>query len=452
MFNSENAQRKWAPLLEHADCEPIKDNYRKAVTAVLLENQEKAMREERAQASFLTEAEDTVASNVQNFDPVLVALVRRAMPSLIAYDVAGVQPMSGPTGLIFSMVPLFKSTKGSSSDGDVAFMGAADTQYAGDHRRGDAASMAATSGEAVDKETGVRDIGDGYSTAEAEALDGEHDLSTSPQRGFGAMGFKIDKTTVTARTRALKAGYTMELAQDLKAIHGLDAESELANILSTEILAEINREVIERIRSQAVLPTNILNGGSEYSFTTDADTLGARWGAEKFQTLVYRIEQYANAIGVATRRGKGNFVIVSPNVGSALAASGALNYSDSLTATGLQIDTVGNTFAGTLNGRLKVYIDPYQSTDEVIVGYRGASPYDAGIYYCPYVPLTMVKAVGEEDFQPRIAFKTRYGLVSNPLCLADGAQLGGAADNTTELAAAGTNVYFRKFTVAGLTA
>ena len=443
MFNSENAQRKWAPLLEHADCEPIKDNYRKAVTAVLLENQEKAMREERAQANFLTEANDTVASNVQNFDPVLVALVRRAMPSLIAYDVAGVQPMSGPTGLIFSMVPLYKSTKGQSTGNsgtdDPAFIGAADTEFAGDHRQNDGGGEGTTS-----------DIGPGYTTAEAEALSGDHDDATSPARGFGALGFKIDKATVTAKTRALKAGYSMELAQDLKAIHGLDAESELANILSTEILAEINREVIESIRLQAVVPTNILNGGSEYNFSTEVDTLGARWGAEKFQTLVYRIEQYANAIGVATRRGKGNFVIVSPNVGSALAASGALNYSDSLTATGLQIDTVGNTFAGTLNGRLKVYIDPYQASDEVIVGYRGASPYDAGIYYCPYVPLTMVKAVGEEDFQPRIAFKTRYGLVSNPLCLADGASQG--ATFTGELASSGTNVYFRKFTVAGLTA
>jgi len=443
MFNSETAQRKWAPLLEHADCEPIKDNYRKAVTAVLLENQEKAMRENAAQQSFLTEAEDTVASNVQNFDPVLVALVRRAMPSLIAYDVAGVQPMSGPTGLIFSMVPLFKSTKGGSTTDTAALVKVADTQFggAGDTNDG-SADGPNTSGGTV--------LGRGYVTDVAEGLSGDHDDATSPARGFGAMGFKIDKSTVTARTRALKAGYSMELAQDLKAIHGLDAESELANILSTEILAEINREVIEQIRTQAVLPTNVLNGGSEFNLTTDADILGARWGQEKFQALVFRIEQYANAIGQATRRGKGNFVIVSPNVGSALAASGALNYSDALTSTGLQIDTVGNTFAGTLNGSLKVYIDPYQSTDEVIVGYRGASPYDAGIFYCPYVPLTMVKAVGEEDFQPRIAFKTRYGLVSNPLCLADGASQG--ATFTGELASSGTNVYFRKFSVANLTA
>ena len=261
------------------------------------------------------------------------------------------------------------------------------------------------------------------------------------------MGFKIDKSTVTARTRALKAGYSMELAQDLKAIHGLDAESELANILSTEILGEINREVILSIRDQSVTSTDGATPGT-FSITTAADNLGARWGQERFQALVFQIEKEANQIGIDTRRGKGNFVIVSPNVGSALAASGSLNYSDGLTATGLSVDTVGNTFAGTLNGSLKVYIAPYQSTDQVIVGYRGTSAFDAGLFYCPYVPLTMVKAVGEEDFQPRIAFKTRYGIASNPLCTATGQTLG--ANFTGELASAGTNVYFRKFTVAAL--
>ena len=426
MFNSEQAQKKWSALLDHADCEPIKDNYRRAVTATLLENQERAMQEERAQQSFqLNEASDTVASNVGAFDPTLIALVRRAMPSLIAYDVAGVQPMSGPTGLIFAMVPKYMSTKNDKTQGDLAFGSAApDTGFCG----------------VGNAEVGT--TGQGYDTSVGEALTGDHDDATSPTRGFGAMGFEIDKATVTAKTRALKAGYTMELAQDLKAIHGLDAEAELANILSTEILGEINREVITEIRNQAVEDT-LINSGTEFNLGTSDDVLGARWGQEKFQALVYRIDQYANQIGLKTRRGKGNFVIVSPDVGSALAASGNLNYSDGLTSTGLNIDTVGNTFAGTLNGRLKVYIDPYQTTDEVIVGYRGTNTYDAGLFYCPYVPLTMVKAVGEEDFQPRIAFKTRYGLISNPI----------AADSATSingLASANSNQYFQRFTVAGL--
>ena len=426
MFNSEQAQKKWSALLDHADCEPIKDNYRRAVTATLLENQERAMQEERAQQSFqLNEASDTVASNVGAFDPTLIALVRRAMPSLIAYDVAGVQPMSGPTGLIFAMVPKYMSTKGAKTTGDLAFGSAApDTGFGG----------------VGNAEVGT--TGQGYDTSVGEALTGDHDDATSPTRGFGAMGFEIDKATVTAKTRALKAGYTMELAQDLKAIHGLDAEAELANILSTEILGEINREVITEIRNQAVEDT-LIGGNAEFNLGTSDDVLGARWGQEKFQALVYRIDQYANQIGLKTRRGKGNFVIVSPDVGSALAASGNLNYSDGLTSTGLNIDTVGNTFAGTLNGRLKVYIDPYQTTDEVIVGYRGTNTYDAGLFYCPYVPLTMVKAVGEEDFQPRIAFKTRYGLISNPI----------AADSATSingLASANSNQYFQRFTVAGL--
>ena len=429
MFNSEHAQKKWGALLDHPDCTPIQDNYRRAVTATLLENQEKAMEEERLQQSFLHEANDTVTGDIGKFDPTLIALVRRAMPSLIAYDICGVQPMSGPTGLIFSMVPLYKSDRSGADSGDAALYNSPDTGFGG-----------------IDTNSNDGNAGRGYSAAEAEALSGDSDAS-SPDAGFGAMGFKIDKSTVTARTRALKAGYSMELAQDLKAIHGLDAESELANILSTEILGEINREVILSIRDQAVTSTDGATPGT-FSITTAADNLGARWGQERFQALVFQIEKEANQIGIDTRRGKGNFVIVSPNVGSALAASGSLNYSDGLTATGLSVDTVGNTFAGTLNGSLKVYIDPYQSTDQVIVGYRGTSAFDAGLFYCPYVPLTMVKAVGEEDFQPRIAFKTRYGIASNPLCTATGQTLG--ANFTGELATAGTNVYFRKFSVSNL--
>ncbi len=416
MFNSENAQKKWAPLLEHADCAPIKDPYRKAVTSVLLENQEKALREQAAHSNFqINEAADvTTGVGVQNFDPVLIALVRRAMPSLIAYDIAGVQPMSGPTGLIFSMVSKYVGTKVDALAGTEALFDEANAAFSGDSP------------------------GTGMPTSEAEAKTG---TGTTADTLLSSMGFEIQKATVTAKSRALKAGYTMELAQDLKAIHGLDAEAELANILSTEILAEINREVITRIASEAVT-------GAAFVGSDTTDNLGARWGQEKFQSLVYRIEQEANAIGVGTRRGKGNFAIVSPDVGSALAASGYLNYGDAVKENGLNVDAQVNTFAGVLNGSLKVYVDPYfdgsGSDPEVVVGYRGASPYDAGLFYCPYVPLTMVKAVGEEDFQPRIAFKTRYGMSSNPYALAYSSGV------NTDGSLTSTNPYFRSIAVSAL--
>ena len=422
MFNSENAQKKWAPLLDHTDCAPIQDSYRRAVTAVLLENQEKAMVEERAHQSFqINETNETVAGSIEKFDPVLIAMIRRAMPSLIAYDVCGVQPMAGPTGLIFAMKPQYKNaSKEGVADEVEAFT--------------DSPILTGFSGVGSERESSLDgSAGDALLTSEGEALSDA--ASSNSDAEIGKMGFEITKATVTARTRALKAGYTMELAQDLKAIHGLDAEAELANILSTEVLAEINREIIGKIRSNA--KSHTVGSDSIFTMTDTTDNLGARWGQEKFQALVYRIEQAANKIGQETRRGKGNYVIVSPNVGSALAASGNLNYSDALTSTGLNIDTVGNTFAGTLNGAVKVYIDPYQTTDQVIVGYRGANPYDAGMFYCPYVPLTMVKAVGEDDFQPRIAFKTRYGLQDNPL-------------HSTAAGVAANNPYFRKFTVAAL--
>jgi hypothetical protein len=414
MFNSENAQKKWAPLLEHSDCAPIKDPYRKAVTSVLLENQEKALRESAAHSSFsINEAADTNAGNAQNFDPVLIALVRRAMPSLIAYDVAGVQPMSGPTGLIFSMVAKYGINNVASQGQTEALFDEANAAFSGDSP------------------------GTGMTTAAAELKVG----NTTDDTQMSAMGFEIQKATVTAKSRALKAGYTMELAQDLKAIHGLDAEAELANILSTEILAEINREVITRIGSEAT-------AGAAFVGSDTTDNLGARWGQEKFQSLVYRIEQEANAIGVATRRGKGNFAIVSPDVGSALAASGYLNYGDAVKENGLNVDAQVNTFAGVLNGSTKIYVDPYfdgsGSDPEVVVGYRGASPYDAGLFYCPYVPLTMVKAVGEEDFQPRIAFKTRYGMTSNPYALAYSSGV------NTDGSLTGTNPYFRSIAVSAL--
>jgi len=419
MFNSENAQKKWAPLLEHSDCAPIKDPYRKAVTATLLENQEKALREANAHSEFsINEANDTAAASVKNFDPVLIALVRRAMPSLIAYDVAGVQPMSGPTGLIFSMVAKYGANNKSVS-GEALFDEAI-TKFSGDSP------------------------GNGHTTAEGEALAG----NATGVNTMSAMGFEIQKSTVTARTRALKAGYTMELAQDLKAIHGLDAEAELANILSTEILAEINREVINEIQSQA--RSAALTSGNSFDFdtpssATSSSTLGARWGGEKFQALAFQIERVANDIGVRTRRGKGNFAIVSPNVASALAASGYLNYGEAIKENGLNVDAQVNTFAGVLNGSLKIYVDPYAvaGDPEVTVGYRGASPYDAGLFYCPYVPLTMVKAVGEEDFQPRIAFKTRYGMVANPY-----AQTYSSLEASSP--GATNNPYFQKFEVTGI--
>ncbi len=417
MFNSENAQKKWAPLLEHGDCAPIKDSYRKAVTAVLLENQEKALRETASHSSFqINETNDTVAGSAQNFDPVLIALVRRAMPSLIAYDVAGVQPMSGPTGLVFSMVSQYKANTATGvTSGAEALFDEAETAFSGDSP------------------------GTGHSTADGEAL-----ISTATDgTKMNAMGFEIRKSSVEAKTRALKAGYTMELAQDLKAIHGLDAEAELANILSTEILSEINREMIDRIKSDAI-DTAIGSPSTGFDGDTANDNLGARWAQEKFQALAYQIDKTANAIGVATRRGKGNFVIVSPNIGSALAASGYLQYGEALEKNGLNIDAQVSTFAGTLNGSLKVYVDPYAATETVVVGYRGASPYDAGLFYCPYVPLTMVKAVGEEDFQPRIAFKTRYGMTANPF-----AQAYTSGQNDSPFAP-GANPYFAKFDVTGL--
>lgn len=455
MFNSEQAQKKWSALLEHSDVAPIQDNYRKSVTAVLLENQEKAMKEQAAHSSFQlnesiqptpTITGQQTAASMSKFDPTLIALVRRAMPSLIAYDVAGVQPMTGPTGLIFAMVPLYKTAKGiDTHEGGLTDIGVdtlaqgptvpAHVQYGGDAEQDRDGAGTGTFGEAAP------DLGKGYQTAVGEGLSGEYVDGSPGTQGFGTMGFKIDKATVTARTRALRAGYSMELAQDLKAVHGLDAETELANIMSTEILAEINREVIEEIRGQAV--AHQIAGENTFDFTSSTDVLDARWGQEKFQALVYRIQQAQNKIGQDTRRGQGNFAIVSPNVGSALAASGNLNYSDAITSTGLSIDTVGNTFAGTLNGNLKVYVDPYRATDEVVVGYRGQNAFDAGLFYCPYVPLTMVKAVGEEDFQPRIAFKTRYGMISNPLASTDATTVNG-------LAGAGTNIYFRKFTVNDL--
>jgi len=441
---------KWAPVLNESSAGEIKDHQRRAVTAAILENQEKAMMEERAQHAGFGSLNEAAPGNntgsVGNWDPVLISLVRRAMPNLMAYDVCGVQPMSGPTGLIFAMKARYGA--GSTSSREALFQ-EAETQFSGD-RTGthDSDNASGFNGISDDSETGVRTVDSsvddsrltslaatGMTTAAAEALG---DGVGAP---FAEMGFTIEKATVTAVSRALKAEYSLELAQDLKAIHGLDAETELANILSTEILAEINREVVRTINSQAktgALQSNVATKGI-FDLSTDAD---GRWSAEKFKGLVVQIDREANVIAKETRRGKGNVVICSSDVATALAASGMLDYTPAM-STNLQVDDTGNTFAGTLNGRTKVYIDPYASADYITVGYKGTNAYDAGVFYCPYVPLQMVKAVGENDFQPRIGFKTRYGMASNPF-------VGSTPSNG--LAAAKSNVYYRIFRVDNILA
>ena len=418
MFNADkNLMEKWEPVLGHESAPAIGDHYKKAVTARLLENQEVALREERQQSEgFITEAAaNATGSNISNFDPVLISLVRRAMPNLIAYDIAGVQPMSGPTGLIFAM-----KSKYSTQGGTEALFDEADTDFSGTGtHQADPTGLAGvvdadTDGSIADTADVISTFGEGLPTATAEA----RGTSGGAGAAFAEMAFSIEKSTVTAKSRALKAEYTMELAQDLKAIHGLDAEGELANILSAEILAEINREVVRTILTKAkigALQSSTAVSGI-FDVATDSD---GRWMAEKFKGLIMQLEREANVIAKETRRGKGNYVIVSSDVASALAASGMMDYSPALNVN-LNVDDTGNTFAGVLNGRLKVYIDPYATTDFACVGYRGNNPYDAGMFYCPYVPLTMVKAVGESDFQPRIGFKTRYGMVANPFVAADG--------------------------------
>jgi hypothetical protein len=442
MFNSENLQKKWAPILEHKDLPSIKDNYRKAVTAVILEQQEKALREERAQSSFqpITETAANATTggtgNLANWDPILISLVRRSMPNLIAYDIAGVQPMSGPTGLIFAM-----KSKYTSQGGTEALFNEANSGFAG-NGTANAGSSSSLPGTDSNTDTIADDfaVGHAMTTATAEGLGS----GSSGAGSFGEMAFSIEKATVTARSRALKAEYTMELAQDLKAVHGLDAESELANILSAEILAEINREVIRTINVKAILgasSSNITAAGT-FSLKTDAD---GRWNVEKFKGLLVQIEREANQIAKATRRGKGNFILCSSDVATALAAAGVLDYAPAL-STNLEVDDTGNTFAGVLNGRTKVYIDPYATLDYVTVGYRGTNPYDAGLFYAPYVPLTMVRAVGQSDFQPRIGFKTRYGMVANPF--AEATVAGTQTDNG--LGTNRANRYFRIFKVTDL--
>ena len=418
MFNTEHLQEKWQPVLEHPDLPEIKDAYKRAVTTVILENQERSMQEDK---SFLAEAAPTnsgyasSSGNVQGWDPILISLIRRAMPNLIAYDICGVQPMSGPTGLIFAMKSHYQSQTGTE-----ALVNEADTDFAGTgtHASSD-----------VLEDTSSYTTGAGMTTAAAEAL------GDASNNAFAEMAFSIEKTSVTAKSRALKAEYTMELAQDLKAIHGLDAETELANILSSEILAEINREIVRTIYKNAKkgAATNVTDPGK---FDLDTDSNG-RWSVEKFKGLMFQIERDANAIAQDTRRGKGNILICSADVASALTMAGLLDNATGLN-NNLNVDDTGSTFAGVLNGRFKVYIDPYSNNTNAskfyVVGYKGTSPYDAGLFYCPYVPLQMVRAVGEQTFQPKIGFKTRYGVVVNPFTSAS----------------ADSNAYYRRVQVQNL--
>jgi hypothetical protein len=440
MYLTEELQKKWAPVLEHPELESIKDPYKKAVTALVLENQQQAMAQDRQQLNETIDGPtNATGSAVANFDPILISLVRRALPNLIAYDVAGVQPMTGPTGLIFAMRARYTNQSGTE-----AFYNEANTAYSGVTSvanpygfRGTAVTDVATN-PVADLTANAFTTGIARTTATAEFLGSDSNAI------FQQMAFSIEKVTVTAQSRALKAEYSLELAQDLKAIHGLDAETELSNILSTEILSEINREVIRTIYTTAVV-------GARYGTTTqgyfdlDTDSNG-RWSVERFKGLIFQIERDANVIAKETRRGKGNVLIVSSDVASAMAMAGVLQYTPALQAD-LQVDDTGNTFAGMLHGRIKVYIDPYfggytSNQELVTVGYKGSSPYDAGLFYCPYVPLQMVRAVDQFTFQPKIGFKTRYGMVANPFAEGSGAGLGQLN--------ARTNKYYRIFGVKNL--
>jgi hypothetical protein len=425
MFQTEHLQEKWQPVLEHNDLPEINDSYRKAVTTVILENQEKALREDSA---FLSEAAPTSnTAGAANWDPIMISLVRRSMPNLIAYDVAGVQPMTGPTGLIFAMRSRYTNQSGTET-----FYNEADSDFSG------AGTQAGTNPAILnDSPAGTYTGGTGMATADAEAL------GDSGSNAFSEMSFSIEKQTVTAKSRALKAEYTMELAQDLKAIHGLDAETELANILSAEILNEINREVIRSIYVTAK-PGAQTDTATAGIFDMDVDSNG-RWSVEKFKGLMFQLERDANVIAQQTRRGKGNVIICSSDVASALQMAGVLDYTPALN-NNLNVDDAGNTFAGVLNGRFKVYIDPYSANADAkqyyTVGYKGTSPYDSGLFYCPYVPLQMVRAVGENTFQPKIGFKTRYGLTANPFA-------GGATARAGALTA-NDNVYYRRVQVTNI--
>ena len=443
MFQTEHLQEKWQPVLEHPDLPKIEDSYKRAVTTLILENQEKAMKEDRG---FLSETAPTnsTGGSIDNWDPILISLVRRAMPNLIAYDVCGVQPMTGPTGLIFAMRSTLASQDGAEALVDEAFPDISNQNAAGTIGGGDVGSTETNPAVLNDSPAGTYTSATGMTTAQAEAL------GDSGTNAFAEMAFSIEKSTVTAVSRALKAEYTMELAQDLKAIHGLDAETELSNILSTEILAEINREVVRSLYVTAVAgaQVNTTNAGI---FDLDTDSNG-RWSVEKFKGLMFQIERDANAIGQQTRRGKGNMLIVSADVASALQMAGVLDYTPALN-NNLSVDDTSTTFAGVMNGRFKVYVDPYSAnvaaSQYYVCGYKGTSPYDAGFFYCPYVPLQMVRAVGENSFQPKIGFKTRYGLAANPFAAA-GAVAAADTVNTDASLDANTNAWYRRVKVSNL--
>ena len=466
MYNAASLQEKWAPLLNCEGLDSIKDTHRRAVTAILLENQERALREERG---FLQETPTmsggtggfgggtygtaAAAGPVAGFDPVLISLIRRSMPQLIAYDICGVQPMTGPTGLIFAM----RTNYGTNRSGTEGFFNEPDSRFSGQDDGFDIAASDYTAQASVgiattaaqtgsnpavlnDASAGTYNVGQGMPTSNSEAL------GDAAGNMFNEMNFSIEKVTVAAKSRALKAEYSLELAQDLKAIHGLDAEAELANILSTEILAEINREVVRTIY-QIAEPGAQANVATAGIFDLDVDSNG-RWSVEKFKGLLFQLERDANAIAQRTRRGKGNTIICSADVASALTMAGVLDYTPALNI-GLNVDDTGNTFAGVINGKYKVYIDPYSANISAqqyyVIGFKGSNPYDAGLFYCPYVPLQMVRAVGQDTFQPKIGFKTRYGMVANPYAegsRADGQGLGRLKTNS--------NRYYRRVQVKNL--
>jgi len=440
MDNYSRLVEKWGPVLEHESFSPISDAHKRAVTATVLENTEKALMESgdlsANMTSLLSEASPTndagtggfsglsgnaAAGPVAGYDPILISLVRRAVPNLIAYDICGVQPMTGPTGLIFAMRARYGSQGGAE-----ALFNEADTDFAGTGTHANTLPNANTQ---------LITTGTGLDTGDAEAL------GDGVGADYAEMAFSIEKVTVSAKTRALKAEYTTELAQDLKAVHGLDAETELANILQTEILTEINREVVRTIYTSSVVGAE--NTASAGVFDLDVDANG-RWSVEKFKGLMFQIEQEANAIAKGTRRGKGNIVICSSDVASALQMAGVLDYTPALNSNSLEVDDTGNTFAGVLNGRFRVYVDPFAGGNYLVVGYKGSSAFDAGLFYCPYVPLQMVRAVGENSFQPKIGFKTRYGMVANPFAQGDVSSqgLGSLANNV--------NKYYRKVRVTNL--
>ena len=438
MYLSEPLQQKWNGVLDHPDLPKIDDPYRKAVTAVVLENQAVEMQK----SGMITESPNNqTGASIQNFDPILISLVRRSLPNLIAYDVCGVQPMTGPTGLIFAM-----RSRYSTQTGTEAFYNEANTFFSGSNAAITAAQLAQLTNLSLAANTTETFTSNAFPVTAMTTNQGENLGDGAAGNTFQEMAFSIEKVTVTAKTRALKAEYSMELAQDLKAVHGLDAETELANILSTEILAEINREVIRTIYGVAKLGAQV-GTTTRGIFDLDTDSNG-RWMVEKIKGLAFQIEREANTIAKQTRRGKGNIMLCSSDVASALAMAGILDYNSALQGqVNLTVDDTGNTFAGTLFGRIKVYIDPYfpaGSTNEfAVIGYKGSNAYDAGLFYCPYVPLQMVRAVDTGTFQPKIGFKTRYGLVSNPF--ADG-----TAAATQGALTAQSNVYYRGFVVKNL--